>query len=223
MKQVLPVFVFVLIGLFSTAQSKQNNGVTVQDALDFLNAKFKANRGIQELTDTNFMAEEKTVSLQVTNYHLDTLYLKSDSILVVKSGSEHGSIGGTNSKFASTTYTYYINLNRVSLVQYKSIEDKKPKFHFGVFLTYCSESYYITAKTDSAIMFDFHMVPDAGQENGYDKYNCVGHSFDYANFLTNKGVNPIDFNEFAKRIGAAFNFLINAPVRPHIEAPKEKF
>ena len=220
MQKLILLLVFTLTGFMSIAQSKNDTSVTVQDALDFLNAKFKINHGLNEWTDTLLLDGNRAAHYKTIKYTIDTVYMKSDSIIVIR---KKEMTAFDNITEEGTLTTFYINLNEVSQVKYSQLKYDK-QTGFGERLIICADYYYISAKTDSSIMTDYIKRDFRGKGTPDDiKFNQKTGIFSYSECLTNEGVNPQDFNAFAKRIGSAFNFIINTPVRPRIAAPKEKF
>lgn len=192
MKKNILLFCIVILVSPSFAQvvsSKTDSDITVDDALYFLNKKYKDEIGKKSM-EISFQGRELRTSVTEWLSNIDSINITEDSIMVIS----YSYISHTKSNVGlkpkdetrKNNYSFKIKLSTASLVTFKTIEKPAEKI----------EDFAGAKQTIKYLIFN---------EDTY----TIG-NIDIASYLSLEKRSRADFNELASRIANAFNFIIKA-------------
>lgn len=226
-KVIFPILLLLIINISLSGQSNisltKDTSTTVNDALNFLNKKFKIETGEKgfKITQTSKYGGGHS---QMEYTKIDSVYIGEDSNLVIRT-IEKQTDDQPKVKVELNEYLYYFKISDLSLIGYYEV--KKSETTITEARLPSGDSYQIKMEhfgpDDRYYLISFATIKPKRKNLKTGESEEI-QSFIYSNALSNRSKK--EFNELASRLANAFNFIIKAygggkPVQQ--KEPKEKF
>jgi hypothetical protein len=214
MKKII-FFIIILANWYCVFGQPKNTKLkedykSVQDAVNFLNKTFKANQGLQEI---KVSVGANTPSYLSTTRKIDNISVTPDSDLIIEYTVAHGESGEdgviyTTDRYASVNQSsILVELRYAGLIAYFKVNPPQDKTDYPDGIK--SEVVNIAFNTNRYDIISRRVV-GTSLKPGETMRLLLGKAsfFTISDYLSNKNIDDAIFNERAKKVADAFNYII---------------